>query len=112
MSASPRPDWADRYHAQGGAVVIPHFPAPNGELAPLIATGRAGALEFGELQERAFIEYYRYLNAGFRLPGSGGTDKMSNEVPIGLSRPMHACTATPSSASARGVAHWNSAEAT
>jgi hypothetical protein len=79
-------DWADRCHAQGGTVIIPHFPAPNGELAALIAAERADAVEFGELQERAFIEYYRYLNAGFRLPVAGGTDKMSNEVPIGLSR--------------------------
>jgi hypothetical protein len=31
-------------------------------------------------------EYYRYLNAGFRLPLVGGTDKMSNEVPVGIYR--------------------------
>ena len=24
-------DWADRTHAQGGAVVVAHFPNPNGE---------------------------------------------------------------------------------
>jgi hypothetical protein len=33
-----------------------------------------------------YLHYYRYLNAGFRLPIAGGTDKMSNGVPIGLSR--------------------------
>ena len=32
------------------------------------------------------IEYYRYLNCGYRLPLVGGTDKMSNEVPVGLYR--------------------------
>ena len=31
-------------------------------------------------------EYYRYLNCGYRLPLVGGTDKMSNEVPVGLYR--------------------------
>ena len=32
-------DWADRAHAQGGTVVIPHFPVPNGEPAVLATTG-------------------------------------------------------------------------
>ena len=30
--------------------------------------------------------YYRYLKAGYKLPLVGGTDKMSNEVPVGLYR--------------------------
>ena len=33
-------DWADQCHAQGGSVIIPHLPNPNGEPAALIATGR------------------------------------------------------------------------
>jgi hypothetical protein len=32
------------------------------------------------------LEYYRYLNGGYRLPLVGGTDKMSGEVPVGLYR--------------------------
>ena len=32
------------------------------------------------------LEYYRYLNGGYRLPLVGGTDKMSSEVPVGLYR--------------------------
>jgi hypothetical protein len=80
-------DWADRCHAQGGTVVIPHFPEPDGEPATLIATGRADAVEsLGAGQDLMYLHYYRYLNAGFRLPIAGGTDKMSNGVPIGLSR--------------------------
>jgi hypothetical protein len=80
-------DWADRCHAQGGTVVVPHFPLPNGEPATLIATGRADAVESLAIwQDLAYVHYYRYLNAGFQLPIAGGTDKMSNEVPIGLSR--------------------------
>ena len=79
-------DWADRCHVQGGTVVVPHFPLPNAELAALIATGRADALEVALLPEIAYQEYYRYLNAGFCLPLAGGTDKMSSDVPVGLSR--------------------------
>jgi len=78
--------WADRCHEQGGTVIIPHFPLPNGEPAVLVATGRADALEmiaFGDYQHR---EYYRYLNCGYRLPLVGGTDKMSSEVAVGQYR--------------------------
>src|ERR1035437_6108841 len=32
------------------------------------------------------LEYYRYLNCGYRGPLVGGTDKMSAEVPVGLYR--------------------------
>ncbi len=79
-------DWADRAHAQGGTVVIPHFPMPNGEPAVLAATGRADAVE--SLNWSPFNEeiYYAYLNAGYRLPIVGGTDKMSSGVPVGLYR--------------------------
>lgn len=79
-------DWADRCHAQGGTVVIPHLPFPNGEPAALIATGRADAVEMIREGSFNFIEYYRYLNGGYRLPLVGGTDKMSSEVPVGLYR--------------------------
>jgi hypothetical protein len=78
--------WADKAHAQGGTVIIPHLPDPNGEPAALIATGRADAVEM--IRHGAYLhdEYYRYLNAGYRLPLVGGTDKMSSEVPVGLYR--------------------------
>jgi hypothetical protein len=80
-------DWADRCHAQGGTVVIPHFPEPDGEPATLISTGRADALESLAVgQDLMYLHYYWYLNAGFRVPIAGGTDKMSSGVPIGLSR--------------------------
>jgi hypothetical protein len=78
--------WADATHAQGGTVVIPHLPNPNGEPAALIAIGRADAVEM--LRHGAFndLEYYRYLNCGYRLPLVGGTDKMSSDVPVGIYR--------------------------
>ena len=79
-------DWADRCHAQGGTVVLPHLPNPNGEPAALIATGRADAVEMLRHGPYNHLEYYRYLNGGYRLPLAGGTDKMSSEVPVGLYR--------------------------
>lgn len=67
-------------------MILPHLPVPNGEPAVLIATGRADAVEMLEHKMHFHREYYRYLNAGYRLPLVGGTDKMSAEVPVGLFR--------------------------
>ena len=78
--------WADACHEQGGTVVMPHAPSPNGEPATLIATGRADAFEMLRQQRFAHREYYRYLNGGYRLPLVGGTDKMSSDVPVGVYR--------------------------
>ena len=78
--------WADACHGQGGTVVLPHFPNPNGEPATLVATGRVDAVEMIRHSRFNHIEYYRYLNCGYRLPLVGGTDKMSNEVPVGMYR--------------------------
>ncbi|HWQ13261.1 MAG TPA: CehA/McbA family metallohydrolase [Roseiflexaceae bacterium] len=78
--------WADACHAQGGTVVIPHLPNPNGEPAALIATGRADAVEMIDASDYKHNEYYRYLNCGYRLPLVGGTDKMDSAVPVGLYR--------------------------
>ncbi len=79
-------EWADRCHAQGGTVVIPHFPVPNAEAAALIATGRVDAVEFHGHSLYRHAEYYRYLNGGYRIPLAGGTDKMSSSLPVGLYR--------------------------
>lgn len=78
--------WADACHAQGGTVVIPHLPNPNGEPAALIATGRADAVEMLIHSEYFHTEYYRYLNCGYKLPLVGGTDKMDTAVPVGICR--------------------------
>jgi hypothetical protein len=78
--------WADACHAQGGTVIIPHFPNPNGEPATLVATGRADAVEMIVHDPYNHLEYYRYLNAGYRLPLVGGTDKMSSSVAVGQYR--------------------------
>ncbi|MBI2939019.1 MAG: CehA/McbA family metallohydrolase [Chloroflexi bacterium] len=78
--------WADQCHAQGGTVIVPHMPNPNGELAAMIATGRVDGLEMIRHGMYHHLEYYRYLNGGYRLPLVGGTDKMSSDVPVGLYR--------------------------
>ena len=78
--------WADAAHEQDALVIAPHFPTPNGEIATLIATGRADAVEMLDFMPFEHYEYYRYLNAGYRLPLVGGTDKMSSSTPVGLYR--------------------------
>lgn len=78
--------WADACHAQGGTVILPHFPRPNGEPAVLVSTGRADAVEMITADPYNHLEYYRYLNAGYRIPLVGGTDKMSSEVAVGQYR--------------------------
>ena len=78
--------WADACHAQGGTVIVPHLPNPNGEPAALIASERADAVEWLIQSPYQHLEYYRYLNCGYRLPLVGGTDKMTSDVPLGLFR--------------------------
>jgi len=78
--------WADACHEQGGTVILPHFPNPNCEPPALIATGRVDAVEMLIHHIYNHIEYYRYLNGGYRLPLVGGTDKMTSDVPVGLYR--------------------------
>ena len=78
--------WADEAHGQGGWVVSPHFPNPNGEPAALVAAGRLDAIEMLRQNPFNHSEYYKYLNCGYRLPLVGGTDKMSSDVPVGLYR--------------------------
>ncbi|HLZ27369.1 MAG TPA: CehA/McbA family metallohydrolase [Chloroflexota bacterium] len=78
--------WADACHAQGGTVILPHFPNPNAEPAALVATGRVDAVEMIHCLPYNHLEYYRYLNAGYRLPLVGGTDKMSSGVAVGQYR--------------------------
>ncbi len=83
-------DWADRCRAAGGLVVAAHFPLPYAEIAADIVAGRIDALESQALSpgldDPAILEWYRFLNLGYRLPIVAGTDKMSSEVPIGAVR--------------------------
>lgn len=83
-------DWADRCRAAGGLVVAAHFPLPYAEIAADIVMGKIDALETQALSpgldDPSVLEWYRFLNLGYRLPIVGGTDKMSSEVPVGAVR--------------------------
>ncbi|MGH2465613.1 MAG: CehA/McbA family metallohydrolase, partial [Candidatus Limnocylindrales bacterium] len=83
-------DWADRCRAAGGLVVAAHFPLPYAEIAADIVAGKIDALETQALapglDDPAVLEWYRFLNLGYRLPLVAGTDKMSAEVPVGAVR--------------------------
>ncbi len=83
-------DWADRCRAAGGLVVAAHFPLPYAEIGADIVAGKIDALETQALSpgldDPSVLEWYRFLNLGYRLPIVGGTDKMSSEVPIGAVR--------------------------
>ena len=92
---------ADKTHAQGGFVGWAHFPYPNGEVAIDVALGKVDSVDlftwgdpFGPRGQRRYfggrpnsIEvYYRFLNCGFDLPATAGTDKMLNTQVVGIPR--------------------------
>ena len=79
-------DWADQCHAQGGTVIAPHIGNLGGETVVLTATGRLDGMELVRMHKAAHDMYYRILNCGYRMPLLAGTDKMSSDVTIGLSR--------------------------
>ncbi|MBZ5564617.1 MAG: CehA/McbA family metallohydrolase [Acidobacteriia bacterium] len=82
--------WADTAHERKGLVVAVHFPYPTAEIAAEIILGKIDAVElfpytqhFNALQ---FLDWYRYLNCGYRVPAVGGTDKMGAYMPAGTNR--------------------------
>ena len=86
---------ADKAHAQGGFVSWAHFPTPKGEVAIDIALGKIDSVDlmtwgdaFGQDSTRppASKTWYRFLNCGFRVPATGGTDKMWNSQVVGIPR--------------------------
>ncbi|MBS10288.1 MAG: hypothetical protein CME19_01630 [Gemmatimonadetes bacterium] len=84
-------DWAEECRRQGGLVIMPHMPVPDFENAANITLGHADGAEMcwvweGETIGQGEKGYYRWLNAGNKLPIVGGTDKMSNGRVLGGSR--------------------------
>jgi hypothetical protein len=83
---------ADAAHAQGGVVTWAHFPVPGGEVAVDVALGKIDTVDlftwgdaFAPLDaptasgDAAAVDaWYRFLNVGFTLPVTAGTDKMLN----------------------------------
>ena len=86
-------EWAQKCKAQGGLVVIPHFPNPRAENAADLVNGDIDAVEmtslgtpYGGVDPYFLSDYYRYLNCGYFVPVVGGTDKMSAGVEVGAIR--------------------------
>jgi hypothetical protein len=86
-------DWARQCKAQGGLVVMPHFPQPRLENASTIVHGDIDAVEmcswndlYSGIDPYSLVDWYRYLNCGYFVPAVGGTDKMTASTPIGAVR--------------------------
>ncbi len=81
---------------QNALVSWAHFPNPGAEIAVDFALGRIDAVDlmtWGDplhpapgTQQSAVEAWYRLLNAGFRVPVLGGTDKMFNNQMTGAVR--------------------------
>jgi hypothetical protein len=93
----PMATQADAAHAQGGLVAAAHFPWPKGELAVDIALGKLDAVDvltWGNAFSSENVmpappaaeTWYRFLNCGFDLPATAGTDKMYNTQVAGSVR--------------------------
>jgi hypothetical protein len=86
-------EWARQCRAQGGLVVLPHFPNPRAEHAASIVSGDIDALEmtswgnlYGGIDPYSLSDWYRYLNCGYFVPAVGGTDKMASSTAVGAVR--------------------------
>ncbi len=90
-------EWADQCREGGGLVVSPHFPYPKGEVAADVALGKLDAVEIwpqlsafgaqaGHFNSLRYLDWYHYLNCGYRLPVVGGTDKMGADIAVGANR--------------------------
>ncbi|MGD0006825.1 MAG: CehA/McbA family metallohydrolase [Anaerolineaceae bacterium] len=86
-------EWARQCRAQGGLVVLPHFPRPRAEHAASIVSGEIDALEmtswenlYAGLDPYSVSDWYRYLNCGYLVAAVGGTDKMDSATAVGTVR--------------------------
>ena len=86
-------EWARRCRAQGGVVILPHFPNPRMEGAAAIVSGDIDGVEmtawgnlYGGIDPYSLSDWYRYLNCGYLVAAVGGTDKMSAMTAVGTVR--------------------------
>jgi hypothetical protein len=92
-------DWADACRRRQGLAVAVHFPYPTGEIAADIVLGKIDAVEIWprdddvmqskaieEFRTLRYLDWYHYLNCGYRLPAVAGTDKMGAYMPAGANR--------------------------
>ena len=90
----PMAHQADKAHAQGALVTWAHFPSPSGELPIDVALDKVDTVDlftWGDAfkddvpgsEPGALSYWYHFLNTGFRLPATAGTDKMLNTQVVG-----------------------------
>lgn len=86
-------EWARQCKAQGGLVVLPHFPNPRAEHAASVISGDIDAVEmtswgdlYSGIDPYSLSDWYRYLNCGYKVAAVGGTDKMSAGTAVGTVR--------------------------
>jgi hypothetical protein len=96
-------EWADVACQRKGLAVAVHFPYPTGEVAADIVLGKIDAVEIWpkdinlyedkvrpspveQFNTLAYLDWYHYLNCGYRLPAVAGTDKMGAYIPAGANR--------------------------
>lgn len=86
-------EWAERCRAQGGVVVLPHFPNPRSENAASLISGLIDGVEmtswgnlYAGIDPYSLSDYYRYLNCGHFIAAVGGTDKMTASTAVGTVR--------------------------
>ena len=84
-------EWADACRARDGLALSVHFPYPSAEIAADVVLGKIDAVEMRPSFDEHFshvvvLDWYRYLNCGYRLPVVGGTDKMGAYMAIGAER--------------------------
>ena len=85
-------DWTDACRERDGLAIAVHFPYPTGELAADIALNKIDAVELWpvgmneQFANPRFLDWYRYLNCGYRLPAVSGTDKMGAYIAVGKYR--------------------------
>ncbi len=86
-------EWARQCRAQGGLVVLPHFPNPRAENAATIIDGQVDGVEmtswgdlYSGINPYSLSDWYRYLNCGYLVAAVGGTDKMTAMTAVGTVR--------------------------
>ena len=86
-------EWARQCRAQGGLVILPHFPNPRAEHAAAIMNGQIDGIEmtswmnlYGGIDPYSLSDWYRYLNCGRFVAAVGGTDKMAANTAVGAVR--------------------------
>ncbi|MHB1294079.1 MAG: CehA/McbA family metallohydrolase [Anaerolineae bacterium] len=86
-------EWAQQCKAQGGLVIVPHFPNPRAEHAAAIVSGGVDGVEmtswgdlYSGINPYSLVDWYRYLNCGFCVAAVGGTDKMTASTAVGTVR--------------------------